>query len=174
MTLSSSVKYKYSYFEHLVLTRIRGEPTYETLRHLKNELKANARSVPTTFEGGNHGYLGILLTPGEYHCIMTSNPFTWEPKPGVLIPNPSGTVTQIAIAEDTHCLTKQIYLETLVLEQTIIQKIIKSVDTKYLATLRNSVTGKITPLIPTILNFLHNNYGHITLQQLDNKTTTVK
>ena len=30
------------------------------------------------------------------------------------------------------------------------------------------------PLVPTILNFLHDNYDPITRQQLDNKTTAVK
>ena len=55
-----------------------------------------------------------------------------------------------------------------------IQQIIKAIDNKYLAALRNLVTGKITPLVPTILEDLHNNYGRITPQQLDNKTTTVK
>ena len=47
-------------------------------------------------------------------------------------------------------------------------------DTKYLAALRNTVTRKITPLVLTILDFLYDNYGRITPQQLDNKTTTVK
>ena len=51
---------------------------------------------------------------------------------------------------------------------------IKAIDTKYLATLRNPITGKITPLVPTILEFLHNNYGRITPQKIDEKTTTVK
>ena len=53
-------------------------------------------------------------------------------------------------------------------------EIIEAVDTKYFAALRNPVTGKITPLVLTILNFLHNHYGHITPQQLYDKTTTVK
>ena len=30
------------------------------------------------------------------------------------------------------------------------------------------------PLVPTILEFLNNNYGRITPPQLDNKTTTIK
>ena len=110
MTLTSSVKYKESYFEHPVLTSIRGEPTYETLRHLKNELKANASSVPTTMGRGNHGYLGMILTPAEYFCITPTDPFTQTQNPGILVPNPAGTAAQIASAENTHRLTKIIYL----------------------------------------------------------------
>ena len=131
MTRTSYVNYKYSYFEQPILTEIRREPTYERLHHLKNELKANASSVPTTLGGGNRGYLGMILTPADYRRISPTDPFTRPPNLGVLVPNPAGTADQIASAEDTHRLTKYIYLETLLLEQTFIQKIIKDIDTKY-------------------------------------------
>ena len=98
MMSTSSINYKDSYFEHPVLTAIRGEPTYETLHHLKKELKANARSVQTTLGGGNHGYLGMILTPAEYLRIASTDPFTRPPNPGVLFPNPNGTAAQIASA----------------------------------------------------------------------------
>ena len=91
MTLTSSVNYKDSYFKHPVLTVIRGEPTYETLHHIKNELKANASSVPTTLGGGNHGYLDMILTPADYLRIAPTDPFTRPPNAGVLVPNLSGT-----------------------------------------------------------------------------------
>ena len=174
MTSTSSVNYKDSYFEHPVLTKIRREPTYETLQHIKNELKANTSSVPTTLGGGNNGYLGMILTPAEYHHIAPDDPFNRPPNPGVLVPNPAGSDDQIASAEDMHRLTKKLYLETLLLKQTIKQKITEAVDTKYLAALRNPVTGKISPLVPPILDFLYDNYGHITPQQLDDKTTIFK
>ena len=102
MTSTSSVNYKYSYSEHLVLPEIRREPTYEKLHHLKNELKANTSSLPNTLGGGNHGYLGMILTSTEYHRITPTDPFTWIPNRGVLAPNLAGTATQIASAEDTH------------------------------------------------------------------------
>ena len=104
------MNYKDFYFEHPVLTKIRGEPTYEALHHLKNELKANASSVPTTLGGGNHGYLDMILTPAGYHRIPPENQFARPPNPGVLVHNPSGTAAQIASAEDTHPLTKKLYL----------------------------------------------------------------
>ena len=54
------------------------------------------------------------------------------------------------------------------------QQIIESINNKYLAALRNPIKGQITPLVPTILEYLHNNYVRITPQKLDDKTTTVK
>ena len=158
MMLTSSVNYKDSYFKHPVLIAIHVEPTHETLHHLKNELKANAGSVPTTLGGVNHGCLGMILTPAEYFRIAPTDQFTRPPSPGILVPNPASTAAQIASAENTHRLTKKLYLETLLLERTFIQKIINAIDTKYLAALRNPITGKITSLVFNILEFLHNNY----------------
>ena len=62
MTSTSFVNYKDSYFEHPFLTTICREPTFETLHHLKNKLKAKASSVSTTLGGGKNGYLGMVLT----------------------------------------------------------------------------------------------------------------
>ena len=170
MTSTSSINYKDSYFEHPVLTEICGEPTYETLNHLKKELKANARSVPTTLGGGNHGYLGMILTTAEYRRIAPTYPFTWPPNPGVLVPNPRPNCKRRKHAS----LNKKLYLDTLLLEKTFIKQIIEAIDNKYLAALRNPINGQITPLVPIILKFLHNNYGRITPKQLDDKTTTFK
>ena len=116
MTSTYSVNYQDSYFKHPFLTKIRGEPTYETLHHLKNELKSNASSVPTTLGSSNHGYLGMILTTAEYLRISPTETFTQPPNLGFLVSNPVGTAAQIASAEKNHCLTKKIYLETLLLE----------------------------------------------------------
>ena len=51
---------KDTYFQHKLLTKIHGKPTYPTLQTLYTELKANAGSVPTTLGGGQHGHLGLL------------------------------------------------------------------------------------------------------------------
>ena len=51
------------------VTPIIGEPTYTTLKTLKDLLKANAVSVPTTLGGRNHGYLGLILSPATYATI---------------------------------------------------------------------------------------------------------
>ena len=143
MTSTSSVNYKDSYFEHLVLTTIHREPTYETLHHLKNKLKSNASSAPTNLGGRNNGYLGMVLTPAEYHHISPNNPFTWPHNPGVLVPNLNGTAAQIASPENNHCLTKKLYWETLIHRTTFIQHIIEAIDTKYLAALCNPIIGQI-------------------------------
>ena len=162
MTSTTSVNFKDSYFEHPVLSKIRGEPTYETLHTLKTELKANASSVPTTLGGGNHGYLGMILDPAEYNLVAPGTQFIRPANPGALVAPAAGTAAQIALAEDQHKVAKKLYLETLLLERMLIQQIIEAIETKFLQALRNPITGQITPLVPNILTYLHDNYGQIT------------
>ena len=47
-------------------------------------------------------------------------------------------------------------------EQTIIQQIIEAVETKNLAALCSPITRQIMLIDPNILDFLHDNYAHIT------------
>ena len=62
------VDYVAYYFQHSYLTKIRGEPTYKTLKK-KNELCANTISVSSNLGGGNHGYLGLILDNVEYQYV---------------------------------------------------------------------------------------------------------
>ena len=48
---------------------ILGEPTYMQLAKLRNALKANAASVPSTRGGGANGYLGIVVSDAVYATI---------------------------------------------------------------------------------------------------------
>ena len=57
-----TIDYASSYFKYKTPTPIRGEPSCKLLKRLKIELQANSRSVGTDLGGGNHGYLGLILT----------------------------------------------------------------------------------------------------------------
>ena len=52
MTNSRGIDYVNTYFDFPVLTRIHGEPTYETLKVLKKQLQANAATVNCVLGGG--------------------------------------------------------------------------------------------------------------------------
>ena len=54
---------------------IRGEPTHKSLKRLKLELQANASSLEIDLGGGNHSYLGLVLTDAEYTLIPNTQPF---------------------------------------------------------------------------------------------------
>ena len=67
------VCYASIYFPYKSPTPIQGEPTYKTLKRLKNELRTNASSVDTDLGGGDHGYLRLVLTDAEYARVAPKN-----------------------------------------------------------------------------------------------------
>ena len=70
-----AIDYASSYFKYKTPTPIRSEPTHKSLKRLKLELQANASSVETDLGGGNHGYLGLVLTDEEYATILHTQSF---------------------------------------------------------------------------------------------------
>ena len=73
MTLGAA-DYAASYFKYKTPTPIQGAPTNKTLERLKQELRANASSVESDLGGGDHGYLGLVLTDAKY-ATVTATPF---------------------------------------------------------------------------------------------------
>jgi hypothetical protein len=53
-------------FQHKLLTKVHGQPTYESLQNPSAEIKANASSVPSTIGGGLYGHLGLILSDLRY------------------------------------------------------------------------------------------------------------
>ena len=74
MTLGA-VDYTASYFKYKTPTAIHGTPDNKSLKRLKAELRANASSVESDLGGGNHGYLGLVLSDEEYAAIQGTVPF---------------------------------------------------------------------------------------------------
>ena len=50
-------------FKHPTLTRIHGEPTFESIKRLHKEVMANAQTVHSDLGGGVHRHLGLTLSP---------------------------------------------------------------------------------------------------------------
>ena len=78
--MTSNIDYAHTYFKYPIPTLITGEPTNKSLKRLKNELRANASSVDSNL-GGDHGYLGLVLTDIEY-ANVSATPFVAPPFPG--------------------------------------------------------------------------------------------
>ena len=85
----TNIDYVNTYFQIPILTPIQGEPTFETLRVLRDEVRANSGDVSTNLGGGNYGYLGLVLSPAEYARVTPGNPFVCPvmPPPLVIPPN---------------------------------------------------------------------------------------
>jgi hypothetical protein len=89
-----------TYFQHKVLTKVHGTPTYETLMTLSTELKANASSVPSTLGGGLYGHLGLILSAERYATLANSVPWINPGNPGPFAPPAGATAAQLEAAKD--------------------------------------------------------------------------
>ena len=65
-TNTSNIDYVSTVFQYPVLTKIHDTPTFNLLKRIKDELKANAGNIQCDLGGGRHGHLGLVLNPTEY------------------------------------------------------------------------------------------------------------
>ena len=66
MVSTDNTNYAETYFDYKKLTSVCGEPTFQALKDLKDEPRANASNVPSNLGGGLYGHLGLVLSPAEY------------------------------------------------------------------------------------------------------------
>ena len=158
--------YKNQFFQHPELTRIQGEPTTQGLITLQNEVKTNAMTVHTTLGGGQHGHLGLVLSPTDYAAIPNTQPYVRPAYPGALnIPN-AATQYQIAILRDTHYEEMRLFNEVTAVERTLLQQIVATVEPSYLKALRDSDTQRLEKTISEVLSYLLDTYGDVTIEEL--------
>ena len=74
--------YKSTYFEYKVLDKIHGQPTVNNFLALLRQLKWNAQCVICALEGGQLGYLGLILSPEAYEKIPQAEKFVRPRSPG--------------------------------------------------------------------------------------------
>ena len=168
-----STNYRADFFPHDNLSVIIGQPDYESLHKMKKQLKANAMAVPSTLGGGQHGLLGLVLTPAEY-AIISAVPFVREAYPGALL-FPVGTSNvQSRMLEDAYKKRMKNYEACVGVEKALIQQIVKAVHEDWLKPLYNAQTDTIQGTVQDILTYLFQTYGHINARALNKKENTVK
>jgi hypothetical protein len=87
--------------------KVPGQPTYDSLTCLSNEVKLNAASVPSNHGGGSHGYLVTVVmsaTTTMYDMtVAPGQPFTIPAYPGAQpIISPAATATQLNQSIQQH------------------------------------------------------------------------
>jgi hypothetical protein len=160
---------KDTYFQHKVLTKIHGKPTYETLQNALTELKANAGSVPSTLGGGQYGHLGLLLSDARYATLPLALPWTSPVNPGPYEPPDAGTSVQIEAAKDVWRERKHTFELCQATEKALIAQVVETTDPIYLRALLNRATGQYSSSVRTLFSHLFNTYGKITPQQVTAK-----
>ena len=158
---------KDTYFQHKVLTKIHGQPTYESLQTLTTELKANAGSVPSVLGGGQNGHLGTVLSPIRYATLAHTLPWVAPVNPGPFIPPvPPGTAAQIEAAREVWRDLKHTFEICQATEKALVAQIVEAIDPIYIRSLLNRATGQYSTNIRAVITHLFSTYGKITPQQV--------
>ena len=163
---ATNINYVETYFQIKDLQKIHGEPNFETLKILRNQIKANAGSVATQLGGGTLGYLGLLLSVAEYARAAPGTPFVRPPNPGVLV-IPPGTAQHAAVRmREDHTERLRLFRECLDVEQALIKQVLEAIDDKYTKFLRNRLTQRVDMNLEALFTNLFQRYGLVTPQAL--------
>jgi len=92
---TSIIYFRSTFFEYNNLTKLHGERTYDGVKRLYNELKANYQTVPSNVGAGN-GHLGLVLSPVKY-ALLSNVPYIRSLHPGILVLVPGETMGQTVL-----------------------------------------------------------------------------
>ena len=170
---STNIDYVDTYFENPTLTKIHGEPTYDALKTMEDELKTNATGVTSDLGGGGHGHLGLVLNPIRY-ALISPVPYVRPVHPGPLVIPPGTTQHESTRLRNEHKELIKLYRETVDVEKSMIKQVVATIDSKYLKPLRNADSNSINVPLHDVLDFLFARYGKVTGDTLDDFEEKVK
>jgi hypothetical protein len=158
-------------FPHATLTPITDKPTAATIKQLKKETFANARSVHSERGGSMNGHLGIVMVPAPYF-IRAGEPFIAPVYPGVQAAHAvNATQAQITAANRLHDKESNDYATYKKAHETLKQQILTAVKPIYYQGLENDVFGYADVTIPALLAHLTTTYGQLTSADLETNRT---
>ena len=166
------INYVTTTFPFKTLTKVHSLPTYELLRDIKNELKANAASVQCDLGGGDYGHLGLVLTDDEYKNVTTTA-YIRPKHPG------DQTITATTIFDkqlqvDNYIEKLRLFREANAVEQALLNQLAEVLPAIYMKSYRNQYSHRIDKPIRELLGLLLKTYGSIGDEELDNKATNLK
>jgi hypothetical protein len=147
--------------------KIRGLPTYDTLRKLKQDLQRNSTSVSCALGGGRHGYLGLILDANAYAIKVSitaagaAQPFITPVFPG---DQPIFTgATAEAKTEELRIFNHQTYAWRMYknVRSALRKQLVESVKDTYISPLMDQVTGYNNVTARELLRHLFAEYGEV-------------
>ena len=169
MTLNTD--YRQAYFQIKSPTKIIGEPTFESLKLLHDQIKINAQCIHSTRGGGAHGHLGLVLAVNNYQLI-TLTPFIRPNDPGdfqIPLNQPNLTMDQVNIMREHHKTLRESFDKVDAVEAALTQFLVEAIEPDYLLEIRNTTTQMLEGLIPHIFRQLFAAYGNLTAKTLMDK-----
>jgi hypothetical protein len=154
-------------FPHPELTPILGKPTAATLKHLKKEVYANARSVHSDLGGGLNGHLGIVMANAPY-ILRAGQMFDPPIHPGPQEAHAANaTQAQIIAGDRLYDKAKTDFASYNKVRESIKQQILTAVNAIYYQDLEDDEFGYADVTIPNIITHLTATYGQLTAADLE-------
>ena len=153
-------------FPHPTLTKIIGKPSYETLRQLRKEIYANARTIHSTRGGGANGHLAIIMPDIDYQLRTIGIGFTIPTHPGSA-PVHAGFASPVDIDASNKLWERNVseYNKYYQVSDCLKAQLLVAIDPTYIKELEDAEFGyaDITPLM--MVEHLNNNYGQLKPEQ---------
>ena len=152
-------------FPITTLTRIAGQPTYEQIKEVNEELNANAASIVSSRGGGAHGNLALTVSPATYATLLATL-FVAPTMPNAV--NPAGlTGPQIANANRVYEEQKAEFHSYVNLQNALKKQLIAAVDPLFLQTIRQQYVGFANRSLREMLQHLYDTYADISAENLE-------
>jgi hypothetical protein len=149
-------------FPHPTIAPIIGIPAYESIAALNLQLNANAASVQSNLGDGQLGLLALTVSPAVYNTLSAVTFQHPVNPPGTSPIIPANATTSVTSAI-TRCFTTEaaIFKEYHATDNALKQQVIGCVNSMYLRTLSNRVTGFANVTTRQILVHLYRTYGRL-------------
>ena len=148
-------------FPHPTIAPIIGIPAYESIAELNLQLNANAASVQSNLGDGQLGLLALTVSPAVYNTL-SAVAFQHPVNPGTSPIIPANATTSVTSAITRRFTTEAaIFKEYHATDNALKQQVIGCVDSMYLRTLSNRVTGFANVTTRQILVHLYRTYGRL-------------
>ena len=175
MSISFSTKKDFTkVFPYSTLTAAPGKPTYAAIKQTQRKIFTCARSIAYLRGGGQHGELGLVMTPSAYDLVAPATPYIRPVHPGYPPTYDSMTQREIHGNEGQYIARVSDFKNINQLEQQLTNLLLSAYDQKWLAVIMDPVTGQINKQIPLIFSIFYTNYGQITPTALNHKRDSCK
>ena len=170
MSISSSTEKDFTkVFPCLTLTAAPGKTTYAAIEKTQHEIFACASSIASLCGGGQHGELGLVVTPSVYDLVATATPYIRPVHPGNPPTFERMTQRKIHANEGQYIARVFDFKNINQLEHKMTNLPLSAYDQKWLALIMDPVTGQINKQLPLIFSLFYTNYGQITPTALNQK-----
>ena len=154
-------------FPHPTIEKSTEEPNYYSIKPVEKKLIRNVASIPTELGGGNHGFLGLVVTP-QKHVNITGNVFTPHLNPGTFPTFPQNpTQPIIAQISATHKEALRVWRKQQTVIKCIKNQLTNAFEDKYFDEINDLHVGFNNVTMQDMLAYLYDRFGKISSLELE-------